>query len=112
MKAIDAKVKQGSSELVILSLLARGDLHGYQIAQKIEDLSEGMLRFELASLYPVLYRMLKQGWVEAYWENSDAGRKRRYYRLTAAGRQRLHPLRQNWRSFFQALDRIARLQHG
>jgi PadR family transcriptional regulator, regulatory protein PadR len=112
MKSIDPKVKQGSSELVILSLLAREDLHGYQIAKKIEELSEGMLRFELASLYPVLYRMLKKGWVEAYWESSDAGRKRRYYRLTTTGRERLNPLRQNWRSFFHALDRIARLQHG
>lgn len=112
MVQIDPKVKRGSSELIILTLLARRDMHGYEIGKQVEELSGGALRFEMASLYPVLYRMLSKGCLEAYWETSSAGRKRRYYRLTRKGRGQLAPLRKNWQQFFGALDRIARLQNA
>jgi|HubBroStandDraft_1064217.scaffolds.fasta_scaffold55725_2 PadR family transcriptional regulator, regulatory protein PadR len=112
MNRLDPKVKQGSSEVIILTLLSERDMHGYEIGKQVEELSGGILRFELASLYPVLYRMLHKGWLEAYWEKSAAGRKRRYYRLTKAGRRHLVPLRKSWQQFFGALNRIARLNHA
>jgi PadR family transcriptional regulator, regulatory protein PadR len=112
MIRIDRQVKQGSSEVIILSLLSQRDMHGYEIGKQVEGLSGGVLRFELASLYPVLYRMLHKGWLEAYWEKSAAGRKRRYYRLTKEGRRHLVPLRKSWKQFFGALNRVARLNHA
>jgi transcriptional regulator len=112
MSRLDPKVKQGSSEVIILTLLSERDMHGYEIGKQVDELSGGVLRFELASLYPVLYRMLHKGWLEAYWEKSTAGRKRRYYRLTKEGRRQLVPLRKSWRQFFGALNRVARLHHA
>jgi PadR family transcriptional regulator PadR len=112
MSPLDPKVKQGSSEVIILTLLSERDMHGYEIGKQVEQLSGGILRFELASLYPMLYRMLHKGWLEAYWEKSAAGRKRRYYRLTKEGRRQLVPLRQSWQQFFVALNRVARLHHA
>jgi PadR family transcriptional regulator PadR len=112
MSHLDPKVKQGSSEVIILSLLSQRDMHGYEIGKQVEELSGGILRFELASLYPVLYRMLNKGWLEAYWEKSAAGRKRRYYKLTREGRRQLVPLRKSWQLFFGALNRVARFNHA
>ena len=112
MSPLDPKVKHGSSEVVILTLLSHRDMHGYEIGKQVEELSDGVLRFEMASLYPVLYRMLHKGWLQAYWETSPVRRKRRYYRLTKKGRRQLAPLRKNWQQFFGALNRVARLQNG
>ena len=98
--------------MVILALLSQRDLHGYEIGKQVEELSGGVLRFEMASLYLALHRMLRKGWLRAYWDVSPAGRKRRYYRVTNTGRAQLAPLRKSWRQFFGALDRIARLQNA
>jgi PadR family transcriptional regulator PadR len=112
MKQLDSRVKQGSSEMIILTLLSRRDMHGYEIGKQIEELSDGVLHFEMASLYPALYRMLRKGWLQAFWETSPVGRKRRYYRLTKSGRAQLVPLRKSWQQFFAALNRIASLQNA
>ena len=112
MSRVDFKVKQGSSEVIILTLLSQREMHGYEIGKQIEELSAGVLRFEMASLYPALYRMLKKRWLEAYWDKSPTGRKRRYYRLTRDGRRQIRPLRKSWRQFLEALNRIARLQNA
>ena len=112
MSRLEPRVKQGSSEMIILALLRQRDMHGYEIGKQIEERSGGILRFEMASLYPALHRMLHRGWLQAYWEKSPAGRKRRYYRLTETGRSHLVPLRKSWKQFFGALDRIARLNNA
>jgi transcriptional regulator len=106
---IDANVKRGSAELAVLSLLERGAMHGYEIAKRVEQETGGVLKFDVASLYPLLYRMEKQGWVVASWQESDAGRRRRCYKLTREGKKQLIPLRLQWRSFFEALDRLSGL---
>lgn len=106
-KRIDSKITRGSAELAILTLLAREPLYGFEIARRIEENTEGALRFKLASLYPMLYALEKRGWVKGQWEANRAGRDRRYYSLTATGRRKLVPLRREWRFFFQALDRLA-----
>ena len=111
-KRISSKIARGSGELAILSLLAEQPLYGFEIARQIGERTGGALQFTLASLYPLLYAMEKRGWVEGHWQANKAGRDRRYYRLTIAGRKQLAPLRQQWRSFFQALDSLAGVSHA
>jgi len=105
---IGSGVKRGTAELAILSLLETGALHGYEIARRIEQRTHGKLRFTLASLYPLLYRMEKRGWVRGAWEVSGNGRRRRCYKLTTAGKKKLSPLREEWSELFQALRQLAR----
>lgn len=107
MATISSQIKRGSAELAILSVLVEQPLHGYQIAKQIERQTRGVLVFNLASLYPLLYRLERRGWMKASWETSSRGRQRRYYRLTAAGRRQLEPLRAEWGLFFRALHRLA-----
>jgi len=106
-KRIDSRIARGSAELAILALLARQPLYGFEIAKRIEEDTEGALRFRLASLYPMLYELERRGWVKGQWETNRAGRNRRYYSLTATGRKKLAPLRREWKTFFRALDCLA-----
>jgi PadR family transcriptional regulator, regulatory protein PadR len=111
-KRIRSKIARGSGELAILSLLAEQPLYGFEIAKQIGERTAGALKFTLASLYPLLYDMEKRGWVEGHWQVNHAGRDRRYYKLTPAGHRQLAPLRQEWRTFFHALDALAGVSHA
>ncbi len=111
-KRVRSNIARGSADLAILSLLAEKPLYGFEIARQIGERTGGALKFTLASLYPLLYEMEKRGWVEAQWQANAAGRDRRYYRLTRTGRRQLAPLRQEWRSFFHALDALAGVSHA
>ncbi len=111
-KRIRSKITRGSAELAILSLLAEQPLYGFEISRQIAERTAGSLKFTLASLYPLLYDMEKRGWLDARWQANQAGRDRRYYKLTSAGRRQLAPLREEWRSFFQALDALAGVSHA
>src|SRR5712692_10230733 len=106
-KRIRSKIARGSTEVAILALLAEQPLYGFEISKRIEEKTEGAPRFKLASLYPMLYDLEKRGVVKGRCEATRAGRDRRYYRLAPAGKKELQPLRQEWHSFFQALDRLA-----
>ncbi len=106
---IGSGVKRGTAELAILSVLEAGALHGYEIARRIEQQTQGKLRFTLASLYPLLYRMEKQGWVRGEWQIGDTGRRRRRYRLTSSGKKKVAPLRAEWSELFQALRQLAKV---
>src|SRR3979409_1169916 len=81
----DQELKKGSAELLILSLLEARPRHGYELCKLIEPRSEGVLRFQVASLYPLLYRLEKRGWIQGRWVEKAAERRRRYYKLTTAG---------------------------
>jgi transcriptional regulator len=109
---IGSQIKRGSAELAILSVLADEPLHGYEIARRIEQQSQGLLRFNHASLYPLLYRMENLGWVTSKWEGSAAGRRRRYYWLAPAGKRRIAPLRAEWSQLFRALSFLAGVTHA
>jgi PadR family transcriptional regulator, regulatory protein PadR len=104
---IGAGIKRGTAELAVLSVLEGGALHGYEIARRIERATGGSLRFTLAALYPLLYRMEAQRRIQGSWETSPGGRRRRCYRLTPAGRKKLAPLRREWSELFAALRRLA-----
>jgi PadR family transcriptional regulator, regulatory protein PadR len=106
-KRVRSKIARGSAELAILTLLDKQQLYGFDIAKRIEEDSRGALHFNLASLYPMLYTLEKRGWIKGRWESNRAGRDRRYYCLTAAGRKQIAPLRREWKSFFRGLDLLA-----
>lgn len=112
MRGIDARIKRGSGELAILALLDQEPLYGYEISKRIAQVTGAVLQFNLASLYPLLYRMEKRGWVKGKWEQAKSGRERRYYHLTPKGKKQLAPLREEWSRFFQALHRLAGVAHA
>jgi transcriptional regulator len=100
-------VKRGGAELMILSIIEQRARHGYEIAKLIDDRSGGMLRFHVASLYPMLYRMEQRGWIEGRWIEKAGQRRRRYYRLTPLGRKTLAKQRGTWHEVLTALKRVA-----
>ena len=109
---ITTGIKRGTAELAILSVLENGALHGYEMARRIEEQTRGSLRFTLAALYPMLYRMEQRGWIRGSWETSSNGRRRRCYRLTTTGRKKLSPLRAEWSELFDALHRLGKVSHA
>ncbi len=109
---LDRELKKGSAELLILSLVADQPRHGYDIGNLIERRSKGALRFNVASLYPLLYRLEKRGWIQGRWVEKAGQRRRRYYRLTAEGKKVLAAQRDSWREFVEAINRITGLEHA
>ena len=107
---LDRELKKGSAELLILSLVEHEPRHGYELSKLIESRSSGTIRFHVASLYPLLYRLEKRGWIEGRWVEKAGQRRRRYYRLTAEGRRVLAAQRRNWREFVEAIARITGVQ--
>ena len=102
----DRELKKGSAELLILSLVEHRPRHGYEMSQIIEQRSEGAVRFKVASLYPLLYRLEKRGWIIGRWVEKAGQRRRRYYRITPEGRHVLAEQRQGWDRFVAAIKRI------
>ena len=107
-----AELKKGSAELLILSTLEGRARHGYDIARRIELRSEGAVRFHAASLYPLLYRLERLGWIDGRWVEKTGQRRRRMYRLTADGRKVLAAQRSGWKAFVRAINRIAGVDHA
>lgn len=105
----DRELKKGSTEMLIMALIEERARHGYEIAQLIGERSEGVLQFHVASLYPLLYRMERRGWIKGQWVEKSGQRRRRFYKLTAEGRKALAAQRRTWHEFFAALDRVARV---
>ena len=101
------ELKKGSAEFLILSLLEADARHGYELQKLIESRSDGVLTFNVASLYPLLYRMEERGWIVGRWVEKTGERRKRYYRLTAAGRATLEAQRASWREFVAAINRVA-----
>ena len=101
------ELKKGSAELLILALVEDQPRHGYDIGKLIESRSDGALRFNVASLYPLLYRLEKREWIEGRWTEKAGQRRRRLYRLTTEGRKVLAAQRSGWQVFARAISRIA-----
>ena len=109
---VEATARKGSAELLILSALEDGQLHGYDIAREITRKSGGLLTFHVASLYPLLYKLEDKTWIAGRWVEKTGQRRRRYYRLTPAGRRALTKQRGRWAAFIEALTRAAGLRHA
>jgi PadR family transcriptional regulator PadR len=112
MDALARELKRGTAELMILALLEERERHGYELARLIGERSEGAISFHVASLYPTLYRMEDKELLEGRWVEKAGQRRRRYYRITAAGRKALKAHRSTWENFFNGLHRVARIKHA
>ena len=112
MNLLERELKRGSTELLILALLEERDRHGYDLARLIDERSSGAISFHAASLYPTLYRMEEKELIEGRWVEKAGQRRRRYYRITSGGRKTLASQRSVWGSFFDALNRVARIRHA
>src|SRR6266568_1936544 len=109
---LDRELKKGSAELLILSLVEDRPRHGYDIGQLIELRSRGALRLNVASLYPQLYRLEKRGWIRRRGVEKAGQRRRRYYRLTPAGKKVLASQRDGWLEFVKGIGRITGIEYA
>jgi len=87
---------QGTLDMLVLRVLSRGELHGWGITLKLEQLSQRALQVDEGSLYPALYRMEEKGWIEAEWKTTEKNRRAKYYTLTRAGRKQLEAEQESW----------------
>ena len=100
-------LKKSSAELLVLALVETRARHGYELAKLIESRSDGVVKFNVASLYPLLYKLEKRGWLQGKWVEKAGQRRRRYYRLTVTGKRVLAQQRSTWEAFVTAVARIA-----
>ena len=104
--SINKDLVAASSTPLVLAILAEGDSYGYAILKRVRELSGGELEWTDGMLYPVLHRLERSGLIESRWESAESGRRRKYYRITQAGREQLDDERRQWRTVDQALDKI------
>jgi PadR family transcriptional regulator PadR len=110
-RMLDRELKKGSAELLILSLVEARPRHGYEISKLIESRSDGTIKFNIASLYPLLYRLEKRGWLKGRWVEKAGERRRRYYRLTSEGKKVLAAQRNTWQEFVEAINRVTSIEN-
>ena len=99
---------QGTLDLLIMRVVAPGPIHGYAIAQRIQQMSREALQVQQGSLYPALHRLEDRGWIAAFWGTSENNRRARYYRLTPTGRKQLLAQANRWDQLVEAIGRILR----
>src|ERR1700751_3955492 len=104
--------KRGSAEMLILSLIEGRARHGYEISKLIEQRSGGSVRFHVASLYPLLYRLERRGWLSGRWVEKNGQSRRRYYRLTRQGRKVLASQLRGWQEFVAGINRITEAENA
>jgi PadR family transcriptional regulator PadR len=99
---------QGTLDLLILQVVSLGPLHGYAIAQRLQQMSKDVLQVQQGSLYPALHRLEARGWLKAEWKASETGRDAKFYNLTRAGRRQLENERANWNRLAAAIGLVLR----
>lgn len=107
-RSIERELKRGSLELIVLHLLAPGEAYGYEIVSKMTAETNGSLEVTDGTLYPVLYRLERAGFVDVRWDTPQRGVPRKYYRLTGAGRDELALLTHEWTTFAKAMTKLLR----
>src|SRR5579863_6906149 len=110
--AMDRELKRGSTELLILSLIEYRARHGYEISKLIEDRSGGVLTFNVASFYPLLYRLEQRGLIAGRWVEKAGQRRRRYYKLTTQGKEMLKTQRFTWVNLVNAIRLITEAENA
>jgi len=96
----------------VLSLLEDQPRHGYDISKLIKIRSGGALQFHVTSLYPLLHRLEKQGWIDGRWVEKSEQRRRRYYRLTSKGKKELRSKQKSWKDFVAVISQITGIEHA
>ncbi len=104
--ALNKELVAASATPLVLSILQRGDSYGYEIIQQVRELSGGEMEWADGMLYPILHRLEKKQQIEAYWQQAENGRRRKYYRITSQGIEELEAQRQNWRKLAGMLERL------
>ena len=104
--AIKKELTKGSSSLLVLSVLESKDMYGYQIIKEIEMKSENVFSFKEGTLYPILHAFERDGFVKSYWEESEQGRKRKYYHITKKGIKELAKSREEWKIYSAAVGKV------
>jgi transcriptional regulator len=94
---------QGTLDMLILKIVALGPIHGYAIAQRLQQISKEVLQVQQGSLYPALHRLENRGWMKADWRNSETGREAKYYSLTREGSRQLETENANWNRLAEAI---------
>jgi|SRR5579871_338474 len=112
MHAQRTDLPQGTLDLLILQVAALGPLHGYAIAQRIQQVSRAALQVQQGSLYPALHRLENKGFLAAEWKDTETGREAKFYRLTAKGRRKLKDETEDWRRLVEAVGLILALAAG
>jgi PadR family transcriptional regulator PadR len=106
MNKLKTDLLQGTLDLMVLRVLEAGPNHGWGISQRIQQISQDVLRINQGSLYPALHRLEAQGWIDAEWGSSDNNRRAKYYQLTRAGRRQLADETENWTRIAEAITRV------
>lgn len=106
MTKSSSKLLPGTLDMLIMKALSLEALHGYGVGQRIMQLSEDVLRVEEGSLYPALYRLEQQGWIESDWGVSDNNQRAKFYKLTRAGRRQLQVEEENWERLAAATFKV------
>ncbi len=109
---MDMELEKGTTPFLILALLEVEPRHGYELAKLIESRSHGVVRVHAASLYPLLYRLEKQRWIEGRWVEKPGQRRRRFYQLTAEGHRQLDAQRRSWLEYVRAIGLITGVSHA
>jgi transcriptional regulator len=99
-------IPQGTIDLLVLKAVALGPLHGYGIAQRLQQLSRDVIQVQQGTLYPALHRLENRGWLAAEWKESDTGREAKFYRLTRKGRAQLTTEQASWERLSDAVGLI------
>jgi PadR family transcriptional regulator PadR len=108
MAASKSDLLQGTLDMLILQVTALGPLHGYAIAQRLQQISRDALQVQQGSLYPALHRLEARGWLSSSWNRTDTGRDAKFYSLTRAGRRQLDSERANWQRLADAISLVLR----
>ncbi|HUR35036.1 MAG TPA: PadR family transcriptional regulator [Vicinamibacterales bacterium] len=108
MSPAKSDLLQGTLDLLILQVVSLGPLHGYAIAQRLQQMSQDVLQVQQGSLYPALHRLEARGWLKAEWKASETGRDAKFYVLTRAGRRQLEDERANWNRLAAAIGLVLR----
>ncbi len=111
-RILSRELKKGSAELIVLSIVEARPRHGYEISKLIELRSGGEIKFHVASLYPLLYRLEERGWLKGRWVEKPGQRRRRFYTLTPEGRGVLDRQRETWEKFVRAIASITEVKHA
>jgi len=103
---IDRELMRGAGPVAVLKLLSREEMYGYQLVQALTEQSRGVLGMHQSTLYPMLYNLEAKGLITSKWRDTESGRRRKYYSLTGAGRERLAADTEQWRALSEAMSRI------
>jgi PadR family transcriptional regulator, regulatory protein PadR len=114
--APDPDLMRGTLDTILLEVISRRPMYGYEICKAVNTRTQGYFDLREGSLYPALHRLERDGYLKSYWEQTDAGRRRKYYQITDSGSEVLACKRNQWREFAGAIERVltalAPSQHG